>query len=515
MKTRALLATLLLAIAPWALAERQTVCTITLNSPDEREAFRRHLPEGKFDFVELVERGNPDWLATSCSKDVRCDVLLVSGHFAGTEFYASRADIGVETLPVDVLERAACSESCPGLFANLKEVYLFGCDTLNPTPVRVSTPEMVMALQREGLTPEAAARRARELAERHGESARDHMRRLFSGVPVIYGFSSKAPYGRYAGPMLEGHFRLAGGEEVGTGVASERLRRLFAPASMVVSAGQGAADPNADYRAQVCGYYDTRIADAAKLEGIHATLRSSMAEARISLDRIEKFLREVPAAERSEPGFVKASEAIAGDAPLKARFIQLARDTNDPAVRLRLVALARDLGWLDADGVRAEHVRLVGELLASRASGFHEVDLVCTLNRDGGLDGRVGPVNGALGAAAHAALACLGNSESRQQALEALVSRDESEVQVAAAYLRHRPIGEPQELRSVVHRVVRMDGSPAQVRALEAIARQRVADREALDELARLHARTRSRAVKAAVEEVFLRSEFRHLAPTS
>src|SRR5688572_32021944 len=90
MIARALLATLLLAAAPAALAERQTVCTITLNSADEREAFRRHLPEGKFDFVELVERGNPDWLATSCRKGVRCDVLLVSGHFAGTEFYASR-----------------------------------------------------------------------------------------------------------------------------------------------------------------------------------------------------------------------------------------------------------------------------------------------------------------------------------------------------------------------------------------------------------------------------------------
>src|SRR5687767_12014966 len=156
MNARALLATLLLATAPWALAERQTVCTITLNSPDEREAFRRNLPEGKFDFIELVERGNPDWLATSCRKGVRCDVLLVSGHFAGTEFYASRADIGVETLPVDVLERAACSDTCPGLFEDLKEVYLFGCDTLNPAPVRVATPEVVRALLREGAMPDIA-----------------------------------------------------------------------------------------------------------------------------------------------------------------------------------------------------------------------------------------------------------------------------------------------------------------------------------------------------------------------
>ena len=105
-----------------------------------------------------IERGNPDWLASSCRKGVRCDVLLVSGHFAGTEFYASRPDLKEESLPVDVLERAACSGSCPGLFENLKEVYLFGCDTLNSTPVRVAVPEMVVALQREGGFGEARAR---------------------------------------------------------------------------------------------------------------------------------------------------------------------------------------------------------------------------------------------------------------------------------------------------------------------------------------------------------------------
>ena len=509
----ALAAALLCACALATAASPQTICTITLNSPDEREAFRRYLPEGKFDFVELVERGNPDWLATSCRKGVRCDVLLVSGHFAGTEFYASRPDLKEETLPVDVLERAACSDSCPGLFGQLKEVYLFGCDTLNPTPVRVSTPEMVLALQREGATPEGAARRARDLAERHGESARDHMRRLFSGVPVIYGFSSKAPYGRYAGPMLEGHLRSSGAEEVGTGIASERLRRMFAPASMVVTAGQGSSEPNADYRAEACRYYDTRTSNASKLAGVHAMLQSSMAKARISLDRVEKFLRELTPEERVDPAFADAMVAVATDASLGQRFLLMARDTADPAVRLRLIALGRELGWLDSDGVRAEQVRLIGELLASKASGFPEVELVCSLNRDRGLDGQVASPGRAMGTAGHAALACLGNRESRGRALDALASPVESDVQVAASYLRNRPIESAEELRAVALRVARMDATAAQVRALEAIARLRVADRPTLDELSRLFARTRSPAVRRAIAEVFLRSEFRELSP--
>ncbi|MGZ5037283.1 MAG: hypothetical protein ACXWGT_10995, partial [Usitatibacter sp.] len=64
-----------------ASAAKKTVCTITVNSSDEREAFRRFLPKEKYDFVELLEKGRPDWLRSSCEKGVQCDVLVVSGHF--------------------------------------------------------------------------------------------------------------------------------------------------------------------------------------------------------------------------------------------------------------------------------------------------------------------------------------------------------------------------------------------------------------------------------------------------
>ena len=64
-----LLAAIALALSlstPVAAADKQTVCTITVNSADEKEAFRRYLPESKYRFVELVERGRPDWLASAC-----------------------------------------------------------------------------------------------------------------------------------------------------------------------------------------------------------------------------------------------------------------------------------------------------------------------------------------------------------------------------------------------------------------------------------------------------------------
>src|SRR5512135_687117 len=170
-------------------AEPKTVCTITVNSPDEKEAFRRNLPADEFRFVELVERGRPDWLSSACRAGVRCDVLVISGHFdGGDEFYSDRPDVR-EFLPVDEMERASCSESCSGLFSQLKEVYLFGCNTLNADATKRMSSEVGRSLVRAGHSQSDAGRLARSLDQRHGESSRDRMRRIFMNVPVIYGFS--------------------------------------------------------------------------------------------------------------------------------------------------------------------------------------------------------------------------------------------------------------------------------------------------------------------------------------
>lgn len=511
MTLRKVLAAALVFAASGAHAQKQTVCTVTVNSADEREVFRQSLPADKFDFVELVERGRPDWLAASCRKGVQCDVLLVSGHFAGTEFYSSRFDAG-ETLPVDEIERVGCSGSCPGLFSHLKEVYLFGCDTLNPTPVRTATPELARSLVREGVAPPEAEREAQSLAARHGESALDHMRRLFPGVPVIYGFSSKAPYGRVSGPMLHGLFAGAEAIEVGSGAVSERMRRLFAPASMTVTAGLRDDEPNADYRAEACRYFDDRLTPARKLEAIHVSMASSMAETRLVLDRVEKFLAGLSDAQRRDAAFDAALRAMVGDTALRSRYLDLTRDTEDPAVRVRLVELARTLGWLDPGQQRAELVRMVADLIRSPATGFGEVDLVCTLNRARELDQelpRLASIPMRTGRAADAAMACLGSQEGRVRTLAALASRNESEVQLAQTYLRHQPITDAQELRTVALSVARMPGSGAQARAIETLARQRIADREVLEELTKVFVRVPSLAVQRAIAEVFLRSDYR------
>lgn len=494
------------AFLPARAADASTVCTITINSPDEREAFREFLPADRNRFVELAEPGRPDWLGAACRRQVQCDVLVVSGHFAGTDFYSSRHG---EHLPVDEIERVACSGSCPDLFSKLKEVYLFGCDTLKAQPVRSASPEIVRGLVRAGHPPAEAARMAATLSQRHGESAHERMRRIFPKVPVIYGFSSLAPYGRVAGPMLRRHFEGGAIDEVGSGVASQRLLRLFGPASMVATEGLSASEPGADYRAEACRYHDDRVTPAQRLAFVHDLLGRDMTEVRMAFDRIERFLASLSEAQRSGADFLAVQGALAADGATRDRYLALTRGTEDPALRARMVSLARNLGWLSQAEQRGELARMIGDVLARGSAGFGEVDMICALNGDRALDAELARFSVARLAATPAnaaALACLGSIESRARVLHALTSADESEVQVAQAYLRHRPLADAAEVRAVVAGIARVESAPAQARALETLARHHITDAQTLAALAGLFARSTSLRVQRAIAEVFIRS---------
>jgi hypothetical protein len=505
-----LLAAALALAAPAAFAAKQTVCTVTVNSADEKEAFRRHLPADRFDFVELVEHGRPDWLRSACERRVSCDVLVVSGHFAGTEFYSSRPEVN-ETLKVDEMERAACG-ACPDLFAHLKEVYLFGCDSLKDEPVRTAMPEIVRGLVAAGSSGADAERFAKVLSRRQGEDARDRMRRVFAGVPVIYGFASLAPYGRTAGPLLERYF-AAGADDIGTGVPSARLLKLFGPSSMIVTRGEVAGDSDDDYRGEACRFYGD-VGAAARVAEVHRELAGDMPHVRMAFDRAERFFASLTAAERADPAVAGALADLERDGVARANYIEVTRDTGDAALRVRMIVLAHDVGWLDAAGRHAELVRTISELLARRSLGYGDVDLVCALNGDRKLDDALPRMDTTSSAAKDAAdapreagLACLGNREARARVLALLASPDDAEVQVAEAYLRHRPITDAGELRAAAKAITRMKANAAQVRALGALGRLHVADREIADELAALFARTPSLAVQRAIAEVFLRGD--------
>src|SRR5581483_547564 len=359
-----LIAAALLCVVPLqaALAERRTVCTITVNSPDEKNVFRRYLPPDDYQFVELVEHGRPDWLSSACRAGVHCDVLLISGHFDdGTQFYSDRPGVR-EYLPVEELERASCSESCPGLFSQLKEVYLFGCNTLNAQALRSTTAEIGRSLARAGHAPADIERLTRLLDEEHADSNRDRMRQIFHDVPVIYGFSSKAPLGASAGPVLERYFQNGGTAEIGSGRPSAKLLNLFAPVAMTFTAGLAPWAAQAAFRRDVCAFADDRETAAQKLEFVHRLLGRDMGEVRMFLDRIEHALASL--AQARDDATQRALDAITADHTAFSRFMEFARDADQASTRARMIEIAHTLRWLSDGEQRTELVQMLSDHLA-------------------------------------------------------------------------------------------------------------------------------------------------------
>ncbi len=464
-------------------AREKTICTITVNSADEKEAIRQRLPKGQYKFVELVEKNRPDWLRSSCQKKVSCDVLVISGHFnAGDTFYSDQIDRN-EYLSMDELERASCSSSCPDLFAHLKEVYLFGCESLNPDSTKYSSS--------------------------YGESGHDRMRRLFPNVPAIYGFYSSAPLGSTAAMLLNRYFDRGGARDFGTGNTSALLMKIFGHNHITHTSGVRASEPMAAYRREVCQFYDEGLDAARKLAFVHTLLRD---ESRVNtfFERIEKLMSSVTDAEKRSPEFTHTLAEISADDVARSRYMNVMRHSGQPTRRARMIALGGTLGWLSPDQQRAERVALINEVIASRSMGYAEVDLVCSLNANHELDAAraqvIVPAARAGYAAPVAALACLGDTQAHDQMLRTLASPNEKDVQVAQTYLRNRPITEKHELREIVREIARATG-PAQVRAIDAIARLDISDREVLHELTRTFARTRSIEVQRALAEAFIRSD--------
>jgi hypothetical protein len=512
----ALLACLAATLSFGASAAPKTVCTVTINSSDEKDAFERHLPRGEYKFVELVQRGQPDWLESARRRGVTCDVLIISGHFDdGTEFYTDRFD-DREFLTMHELQHASCSASGNGLFSQLKEVYLFGCNTLKSDPRYVASAEVARSLLRSGHSQSDADRISAMLSERYGQSNRDRLRHVFKDVPVLYGFSSKAPLGRTAGPLLDRYFQTAPAGEVASGRASATLLKLFGPSSMIAVSGLTDADPHASFRRDMCAFADELPTDAQKIAFMHEVLQRDVTEVRMFLDHLERYAASLGAAQRRVPEVAAALGAIEHDRLTRDRYLAFARDADEAAVQTRMMALARTLGWLSPAQEQAEFVHMLADRMARGSLGKNEVDLVCASqqDRDPGLARQLLATGSARpGQAAHSAvLACLGNPEAHERTVRALTSSRDEDVVIAQAYLRQRPLADVGELRAVTTGIAHMTAAGAQVRALETLARQRLADPQSLQEIASLFPQARSLEVQRAIAGILIRSDTNMLA---
>jgi hypothetical protein len=490
------------------------VCTITVNSPDEKAVFQRRLPKDKFEFVELVEDGRPDWLARSCARGIRCDMLIISGHLAGRSFFSDRLQ-SKDQLPLDEMERVSCSDSCPGLFGNLKEVFLFGCGTLSGAAIQSAGEDARRSLEQSGLSRAQADRILRALDNDYGESNEDRMRRIFYGVPALYGFGYKAPLGPAAASALDRYFRSpASTQEMirvqenlarGAGLrsANQRLVRYFADTQMKVVGGLTPAEPKARVRAQMCRFFDDRLTPADKLDFIGQLLQREMAEVRMYLERIETYMEGLTDQATRSPEWWASLSRIADEGARK-RFLQFARDADPPPVRLRMMDVAFHLGWLTPEQERQEHVRLVQNLLEAPRLGMGEADVICRLANAQDIGPGELRLPARPGTAASVARACLGDADARQAVRAYLLGKDEDAFLGARILFDADPMT-PSDLKWYATEIGRRTGGvAASERALHVVARQHIDDRAVLDAYMRLLTTDLANETKQAIAYVFL-----------
>lgn len=178
---------------------KKTVCSITVNSTEERDSFRKILPANQYDFVELLPTREYNrfisrdsyWLERSCESQVRCDVLVFSGHFADSFI----GDAGFEVSMAE-LKKYKAQAPCQNFFDSIQEVYLFGCNTMaSKKPDHRSIDQYIRVLIEDGIAPHTAQRIAARRYTPYDHSVAEKMSEIFSQASFIAGFPSTGPTG--------------------------------------------------------------------------------------------------------------------------------------------------------------------------------------------------------------------------------------------------------------------------------------------------------------------------------
>lgn len=174
------------------------ICSITMNSGDEISYIRKKLNEDKkFKFIELsVLNQNPNWFEYSCYENQKesCDILLISGHFAGYFWGSSTPNLLLKSH----LENVVCQNLGSNLFSNLKGVFLFGCNTAVEKGTNFNKAKYNLYLK-ERLLDNFSINEAMKIAESlycpTNLGTAQYFSSLFYSSPFIYGFSGKSPKG--------------------------------------------------------------------------------------------------------------------------------------------------------------------------------------------------------------------------------------------------------------------------------------------------------------------------------
>jgi hypothetical protein len=387
---------LAVALAPTrASAARLVVCAFSFHGPREIQVFKDRLSSDDFDVIDLSphqlpvampappragDRADPArWLFRLCRPDLRCDVVVYSAEFAGSFFGAYG-----KALDLRDMEEASCQARCDGLFHDPREVFLLGCNTLATKAQDTRTPaQYLQVLMDHGFDRTTAERVVGTRYGPLGPSFRESLRRVFMGVPRLYGFASVAPAGEHTAPLLDRYFRTKGDyrrylEQAGrdTGRNAELLA-AFRGTGLVQSTGLTRAEPAAVDRDAVCRLYDEREPVATRLRVVLGMLARTDFLAFVPTIQV-LFDRHPP--ERMTGTERALFEEIQRSEAPREEVLRLVHELEVSALRLELAHFARHLGWLSPAAFRTLALDAARELMR-RPLSTDVVDVMCEIPR--------------------------------------------------------------------------------------------------------------------------------------
>jgi hypothetical protein len=378
----------LLCLAPGAEARRFTVCAFSFHGPHEIGVFDERLPASDFEFIDLSPHRRPpatahgdaaSWLLQLCRADLRCDMVVYSAEFAGKFFGAYGTALALADM-----ERASCQARCEGLFHTPFEVFLLACNTLaTKDQDRRSPADYLEVLLEHGFDQATAERVVETRYGPFGPSFRESLRRVFMGVPRLYGFSSVAPLGEYCAPLLDRYFDAKGDyarwlERAGRSTApNEELLRVFHDTGLIQTTGLIRAEPAAADRDLVCRVYDESETVGARLRILEGLM--DRPDRLAFLPTLQAFIDRHPP-EALDADDRRAFDDVRGNEAARAEVLRLVADLGVSTLQLELAHTARHLGWLRADEFRTLAVDAAHALLR-RPLTSAVVDIMCEIPR--------------------------------------------------------------------------------------------------------------------------------------
>jgi hypothetical protein len=309
--------------------------------------------------------------------------MVYSAEFAG-RFFGKQ---GV-SLSLQELEEASCQARCSGLFRRPMEVFLLACNTLATKDEDDRTPEEYLRVLLEHGFDRPAAERVVELRYGPlGPSFRESLRRVFAGVPRIYGFSSVAPRGELTAPMLARYLRgqpdyaRALRRQAGDTRPNKALFNSFKGTSFTQAVGLTAVEAGASDRADICALYDEARPVVDRLAIAHSFL--SRPDALTFVPTLEVFVSRHPPESLSPPERALFTEIQRLDAA-RDTLLDLVRSLNVSALKLELAHFAVLVGWLSQAEFHALAVDGARELfrqLARQPLTAEVVDIMCEITK--------------------------------------------------------------------------------------------------------------------------------------